>query len=823
MNKPHLFFRNPVEGTSKLKSRPGGIGSDDKEKDQDPKDYRKMADNFSYCLTKYESDHSIRVANRTEKVSNQFDVIQLTFFAGFDEVKFKSYYIDKFGLELLRLSHFNRKGLFAIENEEKFDIFFEQLKIFITNQRVNDSRQFDPKILFIKSFKLFSTNDRLGNINTYEVIHLSFMGNGSFIDNSVIASQKDDLVVFLEDYGISYEIDDFFGELYHIDEATLRFILDNFDFIYASCSGSGAIITSGKFNTPKREYGFEVTNPDEELPIIGVIDTGVSSQTPLAPILKGEDGEFDATGTGSFNDLADHGTGVAAFAAFGEKLIPGYQGQVEADAKILPIKIIDGNSGPISQKQVVSLIREAHLKYKVRIFTLTIGYSEFPLNDNQEFSSYAAMLDQLASELDILIFISTTNHFIENLEVKDYPDKFKESNANIAPPAESMNNITIGATADNFEGCDVFGLAGNQYHPALYSRKFHYNYDDTDVFNKVKANKCLQKPDLLVGGGDYYEKSVYGMEILDEEGKTCLEVLSSDLSERTFKALGTSYSTPIAANFAARLLKAYPDLNMQSIKALLINASEDISFGEIFNDFSETLKRRIGGYGILNDQILFSTDDKVTMVVEDSVAIDEIKLFPIKLPEYLNEAQRKYGVLKFTTTLCFRFQPKTDHQLLYCPFHVSYAIGRNVPLEDSHLDRKKNEDGKIFTKVIQDGYNGGAADNFKIADKGWIQDFYFREKIVSNVQKHGFNAKRQDIIDEENTFKLAVNAAFHKTLTEEDKEMLDKEIPFSLVITVEQQPKSDEQLNSLYDGLVAVNELEAIGEIEQEADIENKY
>ena len=60
-------------------------------------------------------------------------------------------------------------------------------------------------------------------------------------------------------------------------------------------------------------------------------------------------------------------------------------------------------------------------------------------------------------------------------------------------------------------------------------------------------------------------------------------------------------------------------------------------------------------------------------------------------------------------------------------------------------------------------------------------------------------------------------------MTEEDKEVLDKEIPFSLVITVEQQPKGDEQLDSLYDGLVAVNELEAIGEIEQEADIENNY
>lgn len=823
MNKPHLFFRNPIEGTTILKGRPGGGGKDDKEKDQEPKDYRKMATTFSDCIDNYESDYEERVEKRTGEVSKHFDVIELNFFAGFDEVKFKSYYIDNFGLELLRLTHFNRKGLFAIEDESKFSSFFGQLEIFIKNQEDNDDKWFDPRILFIKSFKFFSTNDRFGNINTYEVIHLSFMGDGSFIEDNVIASQKSDLILLLEESGIAHEINELFGELYHVDEDTLKYILDNFDFIYATCSGSGAIISPSKFNSPKREYGFEIINLDEELPIIGVIDTGVSSQTPLAPLLIGGDGEFDTTGLGSFNDSANHGTGVAAFAAFGKKLIPGYKGAIQADAKILPMKIMEGSSGAISQMRVVNLIREAHEKYGVRVFTLTIGYTEFPLNDNQEFSLYAAMLDRLALELDILVFISTTNHFVENIKVKDYPEKFQASKANIAPPAESMNNITIGATANNFESCDVLGLSGNQKHPALYSRKFHYDFEDQEVFNSATVNKYLRKPDLLIGGGDYHEKVVYGIEILDGEGETCLEVLSSDLRERTFKALGTSYSTPLAANLAARLLRIYPNLNMQSIKALLINASEEIKFGNVFDGVSKTMRNRIAGHGELNDELLFSSDDKVTMVVENSVSIDEIKLFPLYFPEYLNDAQRKNGLLRFTTTLCFKFQPKPDHQLLYCPIHLSYVIGRNVPLEQSHIEETENNKGAISETEIQDGYNGSKSEKFKFGQKGWVQDFYYREKIVSNVQKHSFTVKRQDIIDEDNTFKLAVNAAFHKTLTKEDKEALEKEIPFSLVITIEQQPKKKEQLDSLYDGLMAINELEAIGIIEQEADIDNQY
>ncbi len=816
--RPHLYFKNPVEGARTLKGRPGGGGNDDENQNKGEKDYRNLASTFSDCLAKYELDYEERVEGRTIEIENHFDSIELNFFAGFDEVKFKAYYIDNFGLELLRLSHFNRKGLFAIEDEKKFNSFFKQLKIFISNQENDEEKLFDAKIKFIKTFKLYSTADRIGNINDYAVIHLSFMGIGSFIEDDVVAPQKNGLSLFLEENGIEFVFEEEYGEIFNIDDDILKFILDNFDFIYATCSGSGAIVTPSKFNLPKREFGFEITNPYEELPIIGVIDSGVSAQTPLSTILIGTDGEYDTTGTGSFNDNANHGTGVAAFAAFGNKLIPGYNGAVEADAKILPIKIIDGSRGAISQKQIVDLIWKANFVYGVRIFTLTIGYTDFPLKDNQEFSSYAAMLDKVASDLDVLIFISTTNHVINNLAVKDYPEKFQISNANIAPPAESMNNMTVGATANNFEDNGVFGLAGNQTFPALYSRKFHYNFADGDVFNRATINKYLRKPDILIGGGDYYETSLFGMEVLDEQGKTCLEVLSSDLRERTFKALGTSYSTPLVANLAARLLKIYPDLNMQSVKALLINASSEIKLGDIFDGFSNSMKDRIIGYGELNDQFLFSDDEKVTLVIEDVIQIDEIKLFPLNLPEYLNEAQKKNGLLKFSTTLCFKFQPKTNNQLTYCPIHLTYVIGKNVEIENTEWEERVNEDGEVNLVEVPSGYNGSKSEKYRMGNKGWVQDFYYREKIVSNVQKNAFNVKRQDIIDEDNTFKLAINAAFHKTMTDADKESFEKKIPFSLVVTIEQKPLKDERLDSLYEGLMAVNELEAISKLDLEAE-----
>lgn len=817
--KSHLLFKNPQEGSSIYKGRPGGGGNTEEENNIE-KDYRNLAHDYERCLRKYSNDERSRHENRSFEIEANFDLIELVFFKGFDQQGYEAYYIDYFGLVLLHLSSFNRKGLFAIDNIQKFNYFFSQFQNFGTKYLENRNINYDGKITFIKSFKLFSSNDMAGNFDNYEVVHLSFLGEGSLIEDSLIDPQKNALKEYLQENGVSYLFNDNDGEIYNITEDTFRLILNNFDFIYASCSGSGAVISPGRFNTPLRDFGFEITNSNEQLPIIGVIDSGVSNQTPLIELLIGVNGEFDSTGTGSFNDNTDHGTGVAAFAAFGKKLLPGYRGRVEADAKILPIKILDSSTSAISQQKTIDLIKRAHHQYGVRIFTLTVGYTKYPLKDNQEFSSYAALLDELAAELDILIFISTTNNVFNLTGTSDYPIKFKEERANIAPPAESMNNITVGSVADNFENNGINGLAGNSEFPGIYSRKFHYNFEDEDLFNQSTCNKHLRKPDILIAGGDYHERYLYGMQMFDDAGETCLEVLSANLEDRTFRSLGTSYSAPLAANIASKLCRLYPSLTMQSIKALLINSATEIEFGDIFNDFSNVLNRRILGYGNIVNDMLYSDDNKVTIVVENEILPGQIKLFPLRIPDYLNIAKRKNGLLKLSITLCFKFKPKRDNQLLYCPLHVSFAVGKNLELNDSHEIQKVDKNGRQRTVTVYEGYNGNSSSEIKLCSSamGWAQDYYYKEKIVSNVQNQNFNIPKQSIIDGENTFKIAINAAFHKLLSEADRESYSDPIAVSLIVSIEQNPLKGEILNSLYDELIVINELESIADIELEAE-----
>lgn len=812
MNKSHLIFRNPEEGLVEYKSRPGGGGN---EEDEEEKDYTYMANVLSECEAIFYSDIEDRHANRTLDLPVHFDLIQIDFFGAFNQPEYEGYYSNTFGLALLHLSRFNRRGLFAIDDQERFEHFFRQINAFVDRIIKDSDIEYDGKVKYIREFKLFSNNDMIGNIDNFSIIHLSLLGKG-LIEESLINPQKRAFTEYLTENKIEFKYNDHELELYNISEQILNDIVGNFDFIYASCSGSGAIIQPGRYNTPEREFGFEISNAETELPIIGIIDTGISEETPLAPLLIGKNGDFDTTQSGSFIDNTDHGTGVAAFAAFGEKLIPGYRGEVEADAKLLSIKILDSNHAAISQNKIIELIKRAYNEYRVRIFTLTIGYSDFPIESNQEISSYARMLDELTYELDILIFISTTNNIFEIQSPRDYPDKFVDDSANIASPAESINNITIGAIADNYINDNLKSLAPSKEFPAMYSRKLHYDFDDKDLFNAHTGNQYIRKPDILLAGGDYTEFNFLGETEYDYGGESGLEVLSSNLTERTYYAIGTSYSAPLAANIAAKLVKLYPDLDMQSIKALLINSSERIKSGDIFDDISNCLQNRIMGYGNLNkDVVQYSDENRVTMIIEDEIYPGHLKTFPLHLPEYLNGAIRRKGLLKIDATLCFKFFPKADSQLLYCPFHVTFAIGKNLQLEEFRREEKIQENGKRKEIDVPYGYNGNSSTKIKLnSGKGWVQDYYYKGKITSNVQKTTINIKRDNIIDENNCFKVAVNAAYHKLLTDAEKEPYLSGIPFSLVITIEQFPAKNEVLPSLYDELILSNRLETIADIE---------
>jgi hypothetical protein len=811
LKKPHLYFRNPLEGVEKYRSRSRFPGAEeeieeDKQKNYSPKRKEWIKDLGNYYFLKSQKE---RRRNKEIKIPAEIDYLILEFFDYFDAPEFETQYIRDFGLESVHYEKFNTVGYFAVINKDNFQNFINELNKFI-HEEIN----YNPNIKFIKNFDFLSYDKILKLTEFRENFILNLFIPLYLYDNSVRPILKV-LESYLIENSVDYSIDinNDRIELYNCNLNQVKEIVDNFDIIHSVNSPLAGIIRPSAFNQPIREYGFSISNSSEELPVIAIMDSGISSRTPLAPILINQENEFDITHTSPFRDSADHGTGVAALAALGRSLYPNHTGNFNADAKLLSIKLISESEGFISQKKVEELIREAHNKYGIKLFVLTVGYS-VPLHNCEQVSNYALLLDKLSYELDILIFISTGNAHGLNFcmvnplskEVKPYPSQFDNPDYNICPPSESYNNITCGAIADNFEDYHINCYSTDKNFPASYTRKFNIPANH-EFRKKRRISNQLVKPDIVCAGGD----STRDLEI-KESGLKYLSAIDGHYFD---KWIGTSYSAPLAANIAAKLIKEYPALsnNLQTVKALLINSSRIPGSGDSFKSLRETRLMDLVGKGNPNEfYCLYSDENNITMILEDSILPNNVKAYPVQLPTYLNTLIKNKSLVEVNATLCYKFNPVTNNQICYLPVHISFGIFKNKPLIEKGIDKKG--------KAVDIGINNNKTENIMIRES-WSEDYYYKAKMLSNCHKQRFFIARDNLISERNIFKITIKCKLHKLLPTNIKDNYNIEHPFSLVISFRENLNEIDLTNQLYNEMILINKLEAIAELHAEAELEN--
>ena len=209
-----------------------------------------------------------------------------------------------------------------------------------------------------------------------------------------------------------------------------------------------------------------------------MIDTGISVTTALRSLII-DDRTFTLNGD-PLVDIANrnrlgHGTAVAGLVALG-KLNHGnsFNEEVRADAKLLSIKISENGNGHISEIDLIKMLYDVKDKYpQIKIFTLTTCYNRFK-NVNEDFSDYTFALDKFSYDTDSLIFICTANNddCINDNSAYDLT-YFNSNNTNLCTPADSMNNMTIGAAGDNLGNGAFMGISSGREFPALFTRKGH--------------------------------------------------------------------------------------------------------------------------------------------------------------------------------------------------------------------------------------------------------------------------------------------------------------------------------------------------------------
>lgn len=809
--KPHLYFRNPTEGIVQYAQKARPVKKQD---DGLPKYYEGMKDEFRNCISRFNTDLTQRNQNRNPNIAiPHIDYIKLTFFGSFDSEKFVPKYRQNFGLVPIKFERFNTEATFAVENQTTFRSFFDELQKFLNTQDHKGELPYNVDVRYIKKFVLL-TNEEIKNYDqNYGVVLFNLVESEEIFTNYVLPIETG-LLQYLAQLNIRHEInyENRTLQAWDISDAEINNILSNFDIIHSVNSSLTGVIGPGAYNTPIRDFGFTLVPPAENAQMIGILDSGIANIQALTALIKNTNAQYDLKGSGSLVDSYDrgygHGTGVAGLAAFGSKLIPDHTGNKEADAWLISLKIFEENTPRSSDKSIIDLIRQVHQEKGVRLFVLTVTEA-ISKKKNESFAAFAYALDKLAHESDLLIFISAGNigleHFFDtsNNPTHSYPLDFAHDHTNIKAPAESMNNITVGACGGNFETGINSGICIDKDFPAIYSSKFHYDFN-TGIISNKQSNKHLKKPDVIYYGGD--------IDSTLNTNDPGIKHFSARQGMFYDKSPGTSYSAPLVANMAACILNQYPTLRTQSVKALIINSACNPVLGNHFTGLNQHVLNNLIGHGIPNFQeCIFSDNNSVTVILEDEIFPDKLKTYEIKIPQYLLEKENKSAVLNITATLCFSFEPVLNNQMAYCPIHIGFGIFKNVALDQRTT--VTNEDGEEKEEYI--GINGNAAKNIAIKNgQSWSEDYYFKRKLLSNTQKVEWDFKKENISANDNIFKLAVNCKRHKLLSAVQTEKYNTSHKFSIVLNFKERPHKKQLAGNLYDELEAINEFSLIADLE---------
>lgn len=803
-DKPFLFLKNEVAAKEKFnKQRAFPQKQDDEEEEEQPKIPKPFHQRRLRASTRlFDFQRNDREKKRTLEVPSVIDVVKIHFLIRI-EAKLQNKFAKDYGLDLLSYEDFNKTGLFSIRDENGFKHFKEHLEAF-WNSPEGESYEGQPwaVILLIRDFVFLSSRRKRISFSP----SMSILNLLPFVDRRA-GQLFDRLKQYLEQQRKSFRVNRYVTnlEVDNLSQQEMEILLDNFDIIKAVTSSRASRVRPGSFGGVIREYGFTVL-PDPNNVTVAIIDTGVEMIAPLLPVNSGIGMDITTTGA-PYLDENGHGTMVAGLVALGSDFLINMRKEYASQANIAVFKVLQNGNEDLQVNRIIEGIRQLH-QQGIKLFNMSLN--EFmPKAYNSSFSDFAFQLDKLTYELDILIFISTgnlTEAHVQSLhdeahESHIYPHHFScidnESEihkcelTNICAPAESLNNVTVGAIAENYRNNYGVGVTPAKEFPAYYTRKFHYDYEQNvngTSFSRVQRNKHLNKPDIVYNGGDF----------LDAEAG--LEVLTSPLNQdnRYFsKSAGTSLATPLATSLAAQVSKIYPTLKCQTIKAIILNSAQ-IPCGDnpqIFRPFKNLL-HRLAGNGLPNeDYILFSDENEITYVIEDLLELEEIKAIKIKLPAYMSESPNK---LCFTATLCYKFDPLADNHLNYCPLQIVYGFFRDVTVEQ-----------------LADG----RAQDYKIA-KGptWSDDFWpVENRLYSNVQYQYFYLDAEKLKSVDNVVTLGIKCTGKKEIDPLHREALEKNShPFSLVIRISEYPENKAS-GELYNEISGLNTVEAIPTIDLDA------
>jgi hypothetical protein len=445
--------------------------------------------------------------------------------------------------------------------------------------------------------------------------------------------------------------------------------------------------------------------PPEDAPIIGIIDSGSTEHPLLAPSLIESLGIPEALGTA---DIWGHGTKVAGIAAFGDVRECVDRRTFASPVRIISVKVVNDqgqfDDATTVPDQMEAAIRVLHRR-GCRVINIALGDKHRVPYDGGRVSPWAATLDTLARELDIVIIVSAGNSAgaerapwgpqAEHI-TRNYPDYLVSAVNRIVDPATAAIVLTVGSLAHaNGLPAESGGGAELQAIAALNT--------PTPVTRSGPGANDSIKPDLVdFGGTVLFDGMTQRIVTGDHYASAGMLTLRPDyLQGLLTSSTGTSMAAPRIAHKAALLVRAMPGASANMIRALLgLSASAPAEALQCLHHLGAAAQRSCLGYGVPDLARVLDSEERRVVLIADAqeLATDQFALYRVPLPK---EFQNTRGVRHIRVSLAF--DPPVRHtRLEYLGLRLSYHLIRGMTPDAifEHF-RHRTKDENPFEKLVE--------------------------------------------------------------------------------------------------------------------------
>lgn len=363
--------------------------------------------------------------------------------------------------------------------------------------------------------------------------------------------------------------------------------------------------------------------PDDSVPRVCLLDSGVNRGHPLLePLIDASDLHTVEPDWG-VDDEANHGTGQAGLAAYGDltdalasadpiqlphrlesvKLIRR-EGANEGDARHHAYLFMEGVARP-----------EISAPNRSRVFASAVTASDY--RDRGRPSSWSAAVDSLAADSDgagenSRLFVLSAGNTRDQNAWNEYPGCL--STNLVHDPGQAWNAITVGACTDKIDTED---------HPSLSPVAEAGGLSPFTTTTRTWDRAWPMKPDVVLEGGNAArdELGAVGMASLN-----LLTTHNRPLDRLFTTSNATSAASALCAGMAARILAAYPNIRAETVRALLVHSAQwseamrGMFLPPVPNKDDYVHLIRHCGWGVPElSRALWSAGDSLTLVVEDVV------------------------------------------------------------------------------------------------------------------------------------------------------------------------------------------------------------